>query len=201
MIKTLLLIFEPLTTWERIFRAQRSLVYVSLVFLFPLLLITSAGEGYGLIHWGKWQSEIGRMKFFSQEEAIAYEIAQCLLSIMVVFLGAKLMKSMAETFHGRHNFRQAFTTVAYGLSPLFMLRLLDIFPIVSPWVSWSIGIMLSIGVLYQGVPRMMEPDPVHAFGLYLMSSLLLLLATGLLRFVTAWYLAGKFTKVHAIFPT
>jgi len=52
-------------------------------------------------------------------------------------------------------------------------------------------------VLYQGVPRMMEPDPPHAFGLYLMSSLLLLFITGLARFVTAWYLQGKFLTVDA----
>jgi hypothetical protein len=55
-----------------------------------------------------------------------------------------------------------------------------------------------MGALYHGVPRMMEPDPPHAFGLFLMSSLLLLIVTGLLRFVTWWYLAGKLTKLQAM---
>jgi len=76
--------------------------------------------------------------------------------------------------------------------------LLDAFSGVPPWVSWSIGIILSIGVLYQGVPRMLEPDPPHAFGLYLMSGLLLLLITGMARFVTAWYLEGKFTGLEVL---
>src|SRR5205814_2224813 len=76
-------------------------------------------------------------------------------------------------------------------------HLLDGLKDISPWVGWSIGIVLSIAVLYQGVPRMMEPDPSHAFGLYLIGSLLLLLTSGLARFVTAWYLHGKFIGLES----
>jgi hypothetical protein len=118
--------------------------------------------------------------------------------LLIVFMSAKVVKSMCETFHGRHSYPQAFATVAYGLSPLFLLHLLDVFQGVSPWVSWTAGIMLSIAVLYHGVPRMMEPDPPHAFGLYLMSALTVLLSTGLLRFVTAWYLQGRFARLEAV---
>ena len=76
------------------------------------------------------------------------------------------------------------------------------FPSVTPWVAWAIGILLSVVALYHGVPRMMEPDPTHAFGLFLMSSLLLTLITGLLRFVTWWYLEGKLPRLQArLFPT
>ncbi len=198
MIKALLLIFEPMATWERIFRAHRSLVFILAVYLLPLLVVTSAGEAYGLVHWGKWQGQVEHLKKFSVGEAVIFEAAQVLLSLLMVFIGAQLTKAIGETFHGRHTYTQAFTTVAYGLSPLFFLRLLDAFSGVPPWVSWSIGIILSIGVLYQGVPRMLEPDPPHAFGLYLMSGLLLLLITGMARFVTAWYLEGKFTGLEAL---
>jgi uncharacterized membrane protein YecN with MAPEG domain len=109
-----------------------------------------------------------------------------------------MIKSIGETFHGRHSYTQAFTTVAYGLGPLFLLRLLDAFAGMSPWVCWSIGIILSIAALYHGVPRVMEPDPPHAFGLFFMSALLLALVSGLVRLVTASYLQGKFTKLQVI---
>jgi hypothetical protein len=128
---------------------------------------------------------------------IIFEVAQFLLFVGIVLIGARLIKSVGETFHGRHTFTQCFTLVAYGLSPLFLLHLLNAVKDISPWITWAIGIILSIAVLYQGVPRMMEPDPPHAFGLYLMSSLLLLFITGLARFVTAWYLQGKFLTVDA----
>lgn len=198
MIKALLLVFEPVGTWEGIVRARRSILFILIFFLLPLLLLAAAGEGYGLVNWGKWQGEVGRLKKFSVAEAVVVETAQVLLSLLVVFVGAHLLKSIGETFRGRHTYVQAFTAVAYSLSPLFLFRLLDAFSGISPWVSWAIGIMLSIAVLYHGVPRMMEPDPSHAFGLFFMGGLLLLLITGMLRFVTATCLQGKFPKLQVI---
>ena len=192
MIKALLLIFDPIRTWDEILRVRRSTSFILVAYLLPLILLTSVAEGYGLVHWGKWQGDIGRLKKFPVGEAVLVEVLQVLLALFVVFLGAKLLKSIGETFHGRHTFNQAFTAVAYGLGPFFLLRLLDAFAGVSPWVSWAIGISLSVAVMYQGVPRMMDPDPSHAFGLYLMNSLLLVLVTGLVRLVTASYLQGKF---------
>jgi hypothetical protein len=198
MIKALLLIFEPIEAWERVVRAQRSLVFIMILFLLPLLGATSFVEGYGLVRWGKRQQDALHLKQFSSAEAAVYEIAQMLLTLGAVFLGAKFVKSLGDTFHGRHSLTQTFTTVAYGLSPLFTMRLFDAFPGISPWVTWIVGILLSLAVLYQGVPRMMQPDPPHAFGLYIVSALLLILITGLLRFVTAWYLQGKFKSVEKI---
>jgi hypothetical protein len=199
MIKALLLIFDPAGTWERIFQARRRLGFILVFFLLPLLGLTSAVEGYGLVHWGKYRGEVPRMKSYSVSEAAVFEGAQVVLWLVIVFTTAKVLKSVCETFHGRHNYTQAFATVAYGLSPLFLFHLLDVFPAMSPWASWALGIILSIAVLYQGVPRMMEPDPAHAFGLYLMTTLTVLLATGLLRFVAAWYLQGKFAKLEGLF--
>ena len=197
MIKALLLIFDPIATWEEIRRARRGTVFVLTGYLLPLLVLVSAVTGYGLVHWGKWQSDVGRLKNFTLGEAVVVEVAQFLASLGVVFIGAKLLKSLGETFHGRHTYQQTISTVAYGLSPLFLVRLLDMFPGVPWWVSWAIGIILSIAVLYHGVPRMMEPDPSHAFGLYLMGMLLLVLVTALARFLMGAYLEGKFPKLQA----
>ena len=54
------------------------------------------------------------------------------------------------------------------------------------------------GELYQGVPRILDPDPPNAFGLFFMSALVLFATTGLERFVTAWYLTGRTRPVHEI---
>jgi hypothetical protein len=197
VIKALLLIFEPAGTWEGIHRARRSIAFIVGLYLLPLLLLVCVGEGYGLVNWGKWQTEVARFKRFPIGEAVVVEGFQLLVSLGVVFVGANLVRSIGETFHGRHTYHQAFTAVAYGLGPFFLLRLLDMAPGISPWAAWGIGIILSGAVLYQGVPRMMAPDPSHAFGLYLMSVLLLVLMTGLVRFVTAAYLQGKFPKLEA----
>ena len=198
MIKALLLIFDPTSTWDGIVRTRRSLLFVLAVYLLPMILLASAAEGYGLVHWGKWQGVVGRLKQFPPREAVVVEAAQFLLGLGAVFVGANMIRAIGETFHGRHTYAQAFTTVAYSLSPIFLLRLLDAFNWVSPWVSWGIGIILSIAVLYHGLPRIMEPDPSHAFGLFIMSALLLLLVTGVVRLGTASFLQGKFVKAQVI---
>ena len=198
MITALLLIFAPAATWERIFRARRSPGFILLAYLLPLLAITSIGEGYGLVHWGKWQGEVTRLGKLTLGEAVVFEVAQALLSLLLVFVGAKLLKTMGETFHGRHTYAQAFRAVAYGLGPLFLSHLLNALTPISPWLSWAVGMVFSMGVLYQGVPRMMEPDPPHAFGLYFITSLLLFFISGLITFVTAFYLQGRFPKLQSI---
>jgi hypothetical protein len=197
MINALLLIFAPTPAWDRISRATRSLAYLLLGFLLPLVGAGCLAEGFGLVKWGKWQGTVAHLKKFPVGEAVIFELGHFVLLVGTVFLGAKLLKSIGETFHGRHTFNQAFAAVAYGMTPFFLIRFLDAFRDISPWITWAVGILLSIGILYQGLPRVMEPDPPHAFGLYLMSSLLLILITGLGRFVTAWYLAGKLTRLES----
>jgi len=154
--------------------------------------------GSGLLKWSRRQQNTLHLKQFTTAEATAFQIAQFLLSLATLFLGTKLVKSLGETFHGRHSFTPVFTMVAYGLSPLFTMRLFDAFPGISHWVTWAAGILLSVTVLYHGVPRILQPDPSHAFGLYLVSAILLAMITGLARFLTAWYLRGEFKSVERI---
>ena len=195
MIKALLLIFSSQATWLRISTTPRRWGVILVAYVVPMLLLVAAAEGYGLMHWGKLRGQIAKITQFSPPEAAVYEAGQFVLSLTTIFVAARLIKMLGETFHGRHPFGQAFTVAAYGLSPLFLFRLLDAFPAVSPWLTWGIGILLSISILYSGIPLIMRPDPPHALGLYLMSSMFLLFMTGLARFVTDWYLKGKFTKL------
>jgi Yip1 domain len=198
MIKALLLIAFPIPTWERIAAAKRKWPMVLFFYFLPFLLLTCLAEGYGLVQWGKPRGRIPRDVQFSVPQAVIYEVAITLLTIGVVFLLAMLIKSLGETFHGRHSFNQAFTVAAFGLGPMLLFRLLDAFPRVSPWLSWVIGIFLVLAILYTGLPIVMQPDPPHALGLYLMTSMMVVFVTGLARFVTAWYLQGKFPKLDAL---
>jgi hypothetical protein len=92
MIKALLLIFEPIATWEGIFLARRSLGFILALYLLPLLLVTSAAEGFGLVHWGKWQPDVNHYKTFSLGEIVIVGAAQILLSFGVVLCSAGLVK-------------------------------------------------------------------------------------------------------------
>ena len=198
MIKALLLIFDPIRTWERIVAARRGRASLFLGYFLPLLVLVSVLEGYGLLHCTRARGETGRIEALTVPQMLFYEAAQFILAIAVLYILAYLIKALGETFHGRHTFTQTFTVATYGLAPVLLLRLLDIVPGMSPWLGWAIGVALAGVVLYHGLPRVMLPDPPQAFGLFLMSALLLAFVTGLVRFVTAWYLQGRLTKLDAI---
>ncbi|HYG24535.1 MAG TPA: Yip1 family protein [Verrucomicrobiae bacterium] len=195
MIKALLLIFLPQPTWEHIAGVQRKAFVLFLTYLLPLLLITTFAECYGLVHWGKPRGQVEHVTRFTVAQATVFGVGRILSSIAIVLILAKLIKALGETFHGRHSIHQVFTLAAYSLSPLFVVRIFNMFPGVSPWLTWVIGLVLSLAVLYHGLPVIMKPDPPHAFGLYLMSSLMLTIVTGLICFLTVWYLRGKFVKL------
>jgi hypothetical protein len=198
MINALLLILRPVPTWDRIAVAQRKWLTVLAIHLVPLLVLTGAAEGYGMVHWGKIIGTVPHVKLFPLSQTLIFQTAQLVLSLGIVFLSAHLIKALGETFHGRHSFTESFTVAAYGLSPLFLLRLFNALPWVSPWVPWVVGILLAASLLYHGLPRVMRPDPPHALGLYLMSVLLLVMITGLACFLKAWYLQGRFARLDAI---
>jgi len=201
MIKALLLVLDPAGGWDAIVLAKRGIPRILLGYLVPLWLIAFVAEGYGLVHWGKPHGVVSELKPFSNSEALIFEILQLFLMAVLVFVGTKLIKALGETFHLRNTFTQAFTVTAYGFGPVFAMRILDMFPSVSSWVYWvvwAIGILLAFMLLYHGIPRVMLPDPPHAFGLYLTSCVFLAMVSGLIRFLTYWYLAGKFGKLDAL---
>jgi hypothetical protein len=198
IVEPFLLVFAPTWTWEREYRAQRGLGFILALYLIPLLALSTVGEAHRLVYWGTLQGEFAHRKVLLLGETVVFEACKFLLSLVVVFAGAIMVKAVGDTFHGRHTYKQAFATVAYALSPLFLMRLIDGIKDLPPWVSWGIGILVSIRVLYSGVPRMMQPDPAHAFGLFVMSAFLLSLTTGLGELLTACYLQGKFPKMEVL---
>ncbi len=198
MIKALFLIFESEAAWNRIALAHRKLFSIIALYLAPMMLIVAMVEGYGLVKFGRARPPFGEIRTYSIQEAFQYEGAQMVLLVVVIMLCAYLIKALGETFHSRNTYTQTFTVVAYGLSPLFLLRLLDVIPTVSLWVFWALGIVLVVKVLYIGVPRIMEPDPPHAYGLFFMTSLLIVLATAAERAISWGYLAGKYAPVSEV---
>ena len=189
MIKALLLIFNGVPTWERIVEARRTILFILSLHLLPLLLLGTGGEVYGLIHWGKPRSsEYGNPLPLAQNAAIQYGLCKIALGLVVVLVVAKIVQSLATSFHGRQTYTQTFTCVAYGISPLFLVNLLNALPHMPAWVTWAIGVALCASVLYQGLPRVLMPDPPHTLGLYFMSVLMLVMTTALAQFVTSMIL-------------
>ena len=196
MIQALLLMFDP-KVWDRLARAQRGVKQIFSTYLLPLLVTVSVVEGAGLKHWGKWQPGVGVLRKFTTGEVLLFEVGQLLLTLAAVFVCAHLVKILGETFHDRLTYKSAFTVVSFTLGPIFLLRLLNALPMMNPWVPWAIGFALSIWFYYQGLPRVVKPDPSHAFELYMISSMVLFAITGLVCLITALCLRGQVDFTHS----
>lgn len=197
MIKVFFMIFEPGVAWEKIAQSQRGYTYIFTTYLLPFILLVTALEGWGLEKWGKWQSRFEKMKDFTPREVYVYETVQFVLLLGMVLVASLLILRVSQTFHGRNNYLQAFTLTAYGFSPIFLLRLLDPIPSMNPWVTWGLGVAVMIWILYQGVPRVIQPDPTHAFGLYLSAIFVMVLTSGMARLITAMFLMGESSFSHS----
>jgi len=199
MFQALIFMFEGAAAWDRIALQAPGIVRVFCLRLVPMMVITAALEGLGLAHWGKWQPEFRHYRIFTPNLIVTYEVAQSLLNLVTILLCAWLVQVMGRTFHGRdtYTYGRSFTAVVCSLSPMFLLRLLDVLPIMSPYISWALGILLSVWVLYDGLPRLLLPDPTHAFGLYLSCAFVLVLATGSVRMFTGLYLQGNVGFAHS----
>ena len=185
-------------TWAGILQSRRGVVYLLVRYLLPMILLAAVAEGFGLVEWGRHQSGLHRIHKFPVGETVVYETLRSLLLLSVVAICAALIKMFGETFRERNTYRQTFTLVIFGLSPLFLLRLLDAAPGINPCISWAIGIVLCLEVVYQGIPSVMEPDPPNAIGLFFMSGLVLVSTTGLERFITYWYLSGHTPPIESL---
>ena len=201
MLKVFFLIFEPGVAWEKIAQAKRGYAFILGTYLLPMIVLVTAVEGWSLHQHGKWQPTFQKFKMFTDAEIKGFEVVQAILLVAMVFVSAKLLHTASNNFHGRRTFAQVFTTVAYGFSPLLLCRLLDIAPMMNPAISWSIGVVLTIYVLYQGVPRVMSPDPTHAFGQYLSAIFIVTLTSGMVRLITALFLQGTIDYRHSWFTT
>jgi hypothetical protein len=199
MLQALLLMFEGEAAWDRIVLKERGFAAMFFLHLLPMMAITATLEGMGMKHWGKWQSGLSEYKHYNIHEIIGYEVGQSILNLAMILVCTTLVRQLGRTFHGRltYTYTRSFTAVVFGFSPMFLLRLLDPLPAMNLYVTWLIGIALSIAILYHGLPRLLLPDPTHAFGLYMSSAIVLFMASGLVRIITALYLSGNVDLSHS----
>ena len=199
MFKVFFLIFDPGATWEKVAQKKRGLFFILLTYLVPMILLVTAAEGWSIHRFGKWQPKFEVFKRFTDPEIKAFETIQAVGLLTMVFLAAQLLHVAGNTFHGRRPYRQTFAVVAYGFSPLLLARLLDVAPQMIPWASWSFGVGLVIWILYQGIPRVLEPDPTHTFGIYLTAIMIMVLTSGVARIFATMYLQGEVSNRHSWF--
>jgi hypothetical protein len=192
MLRALLLIFDPVSSWEKIETAKPSVAHVFFTYVLPIMLLSFAVEAWLLTQLGAERGRVvQRLAHVSKEVIIRYEVMQFVLGIVVVFLGAFLMQRLSQGFHRRHTYAECFATLSYSLGPYFLCRMLDGWPVLNTWIVWATGALLAVSLLYRGLPRVMKPDPSNALGVYLMCAMLILVMTGIAHYFATLVLSEK----------
>jgi hypothetical protein len=190
MIDAFQVVFSPGAAWQRLALARPGVLKVLLLSLVPLLLMVSVAEGYALAHWGKKSGEFTAPRPLPEGVVIRYEATSFLLTLPLVFGGAVLLQRIAASSGVSTTYRDCFATVALGLSPVFLARCLDCAPSLNTWICWGVGALLAWRTLYHAVALMLRPDHTKGFGLYLLTTLVLLVLSGLNHFIAVSVLLG-----------
>jgi hypothetical protein len=194
--KDLFCIIRPTSTWNRLAAGRRSAGVVFFFYLLPMILLVALVEGHGLILRGRAEVAEGMFNRFTFPKVFIYESASCLLGLLLILAAAMFIKSLANAHHLRNHLGQSLTVMFYAIGPMYLVQLFNGFPHMYLWVTWLAGALLTIGALYNCLPRIMEPDPPSAMGLFIGSASVVFLLTLGGRLLTGFYLHGNFKSLE-----
>jgi hypothetical protein len=146
---------NPKEEWQSIEKRHESFLY-SLIHIMTIALIPAICGYYAAAHIG-WSIGSGEAIMLTKDSAIMLAVAMYIALIVGVFALAYLIHWMAITFDSTPSFTQSLELAAYASTPLLMVGVTALFPILWFVVLAGLGaICYSIYLLYSGVPIMMN---------------------------------------------
>jgi Yip1 domain len=194
MIKALLLIVAPASTWERIARSRRSIPFIFFLYLLPTIALSMVIEILGHNYLVRFFTDPD-VKPIPRELAIHWGVAELVAGLLVTVLFCLVVQLCARTFHNRNTATQCFTVAAFALGPFYLIHIFDAVPVLSQWITLGVGIALTLMTLYHAIPLVLKPDPPHAFGLFVMSCFVFIMLAGLARMALLLAVPARY-QVH-----
>src|SRR5687768_18489749 len=110
MLRALNLLWSPEEEWQKAALKPPHAAVVLFISLLPLLAATLAVEGYSLTRFGEIFGDIGRRPV-TLNRAIKYEVFYGLASLLVIFIGAKLLQNVGLSFNLTSSYSVCFILV------------------------------------------------------------------------------------------
>ncbi len=145
----------PKKEWQTIEKRHESLMY-SMVHILTIALIPAICGYYAAAHIG-WSIGAGDPIRLTESNALFMSVAMYFGLISGVFSLAILIQWMAKTFDSKPDFTQSLELAAYAATPLLMVGLTALFPVL--WFVVLAGLAAlcySVYLLYSGIPIMMN---------------------------------------------
>lgn len=146
---------HPKEEWQTIEKRHESLMY-SLIHILTVALIPAICGYYAAAHIG-WTIGAGDPIKLTQSSAAIMAVGMYFALIVGVFALAYLIHWMAKTFDSSPNFTQSLELAAYTATPLLMVGVTALVPVL--WfvvLAVMAAMCYSVYLLYSGVPIMMN---------------------------------------------
>ena len=146
---------HPKEEWNDIDTKHENMLY-GLTHVLLVALIPSICGYYAAAHIG-WSIGAGDPVKITESSALILAVGMYAAIIAGVFLLAYLILWMAKTFDATPNFTQALELAAYAATPVLMVGLAALYPVL--WfvaLAGMLAIAYSVYLLYSGVPIMMH---------------------------------------------
>lgn len=146
---------HPKEEWNDIDTKHENMLY-GLTHVLLVALIPSICGYYAAAHIG-WSIGAGDPVRITEASALILASGMYAAIIAGVFLLAYLIQWMAKTFDATPNFTQALELAAYAATPVLMVGLAALYPVL--WfvaLAGMVAIAYSVYLLYSGVPIMMH---------------------------------------------
>jgi hypothetical protein len=170
MISALYLVFDPQRTWDKIVREERNIWFVFGYYLLPLMVVSMLPELFFLTKWGRTNPYTGLSTPMPIGKAFKDESLGLAGALLVILVMAWFIQLAFRGSNGRSSYRWSFILIAYTSGPMLLLRTMDGVPGLDPWLVLGAGIFLSLMVLYSGIPRVIQPAPSQALGVFIVAS-------------------------------
>jgi len=146
---------HPKEEWQTIEKRHESSMY-SIVHILVVALIPAICGYYAAAHIG-WTIGAGDLIKLTESSAAMMAIAMYFALFAGVFALAYLIHWMAITFDSTPSFTQSLELAAYASTPILMIGITALFPVLWFVVVAGLGALCySIYLLYSGVPIMMN---------------------------------------------
>ena len=153
---------HPRDEWQTIEKRHESLTY-SLAHILTVALIPAICAYFAAAHIG-WTIGAGDPIKITSSSAMMMSTAMYFALVGGVFALAYLIHWMAKTFESTPNFTQSLELAAYTATPLLMVGITALFPVL--WfvtVAGIVAMCYSVYLLYSGVPIMMNIEEDKGF--------------------------------------
>ncbi len=153
---------HPRNEWHSIEKLHEKISY-SLLHVFIVALIPAICGYYAAAHIG-WTIGAGDPIKLAKSSALFMSVGMYFALVGGVFSLAYLIYWMAKTFDSTPNYTQSFELAAYTATPLLMVGIAALYP-----VLWFVAIaalcamIYSVYLLYSGVPIMMNIEEGKGF--------------------------------------